>query len=165
MKKLVCLLTILFSLQSWIQAAPDSANKDLNTPRTFPKIDSKAEWQKRAQEIREQVLVSCGLWPIPEKTQLKAHVFGKMIRDGYSIEKVYFQSYPGFYVAGNLYRPLGKGKFPARVEFVIKLRFRNDMIAAGAKFNNEGISKVLNIFDIRCFRCMWLTGLGASLSA
>ncbi|MEO7297948.1 MAG: acetylxylan esterase [Verrucomicrobiota bacterium] len=89
------------------------AVQDLNTPRSFPKIESKAEWQKRAQEIREQILVSCGLWPMPQKTPLKAHVFGKMIRDGYSIEKVYFQSYPGFYVAGNLYRPIGKGKFPA----------------------------------------------------
>src|SRR5262249_41616087 len=43
---------------------------------------------------------------------LNAHVFGKIERDGYSIEKVYFQSYPDFYVAGNLYRPLGQGAGP-----------------------------------------------------
>jgi dienelactone hydrolase len=107
----VMLCGVLFTGK--IPVSESASVKDLNTPRTFPKIDSKAEWQKRAQEIRERVLVSCGLWPMPEKTPLKAHVFGKMIRDGYSIEKVYFQSYPGFYVAGNLYRPLGKGKFPA----------------------------------------------------
>ncbi len=89
------------------------AIQDLNTPRTFPKIESKAEWQKRAKEIREQILVSCGLWPAPKKTPLHARVFGKVLRDGYSVEKVYFQSYPGFYVAGNLYRPIGRGKFPA----------------------------------------------------
>ena len=64
---------------------------------------------------REQILVSCGLWPTPEKTPLQAHIFGKIERDGYSIEKVYFQTLPGFYLAGNLYRPLaeGKGPFPA----------------------------------------------------
>src|SRR5437764_6008158 len=85
---------------------------DLNTPRTFPKIESRTEWQARAKEIRENTLVSCGLWPLPEKTPLDAHVFGKVERDGYRIEKVYFQTYPGFYLAGNLYRPLGKGDGP-----------------------------------------------------
>lgn len=84
----------------------------LNTPRTFPAVASKAEWQQRASAIREQVLVSCGLWPLPEKTPLNAKVFGRIEREGYSVEKVYFQSYPGFYVGGNLYRPLGQGKGP-----------------------------------------------------
>jgi hypothetical protein len=86
--------------------------KDHNTPREFPKIASREEWQARAKEIREQVLVSCGLWPLPEKTPLQARVFGKIEREGYSVEKVYFQPLPGFYLAGNLYRPIGQGKGP-----------------------------------------------------
>src|SRR4051812_20279965 len=73
--------------------------KDLNTKRAFPEIKTRAEWQTRAEKIREHVLVSCGLWPMPEKTLLNAEVFGRIDRDGYSVEKVYFQSYPGFYVA------------------------------------------------------------------
>ena len=88
------------------------AIKDLNTPREFPKIASREAWEARAKEIREQVLVSCGLWPMPEKTPLQAHVFGRIERDGYSVEKVYFQPLPRFYLAGNLYRPLGRGKGP-----------------------------------------------------
>lgn len=88
------------------------APKDTDTPREFPQISSRKEWQARAREIREQVLVSCGLWPLPKKTPLNARVFGKVERDGYSIEKVWFETYPGFYLAGNLYRPLGKGKGP-----------------------------------------------------
>lgn len=88
--------------------------RDLNTLRTFPKIESKERWQDRAKLIREHVLVSCGLWPLPPKTALNAKVFGRVDRDGYSIEKVYFETYPGFFLAGNLYRPLGKtGPFPA----------------------------------------------------
>jgi dienelactone hydrolase len=89
--------------------------KTLKTLRTFPAIKTKAEWEQRAQAIREQALVSCGLWPMPEKTPLKAKIFDRVEREGYSVEKVYFQSYPGFYVGGNLYRPLGKGsgRFPA----------------------------------------------------
>ena len=85
---------------------------DLNTPRTFPQITSKTEWQTRAKEIREQILVSCGLWPMPKKTSLNAKIFGHVERDGYSIEKVYFETYPGFYLSGNLYRPLGMGNGP-----------------------------------------------------
>jgi dienelactone hydrolase len=93
-------------------AAKPPAIKDLDTPREFPAIASGEQWQARAQEIREQVLVSCGLWPIPEKTPLHAHIFGKIEREGYSVEKVYFRPVPGFYLAGNLYRPLGRGRGP-----------------------------------------------------
>ncbi len=108
---IAALFVILFSSATRIDAS-ESGLKDLNTPRVFPKIESKAEWKNRAMAIREQALVSCGLWPMPEKTPLHAKVFGKVLRDGYSVEKVYLQSYPGFYVAGNLYRPLGKGDGP-----------------------------------------------------
>jgi hypothetical protein len=89
--------------------------KNLDTPRDFPTITSREQWQERARDIREHVLVSCGLWPMPKKAPLDAHIFGRIEREDYSIEKVYFQSFPGLYVAGNLYRPLrrGKGPFPA----------------------------------------------------
>jgi dienelactone hydrolase len=86
--------------------------KTLNTPRAFPEIKSRGEWQARAKDIREHILVSCGLWPLPEKTPLNAQVFGRIERDGYSVEKVHLQTYPGFYLAGNLYRPLGRGNGP-----------------------------------------------------
>ena len=86
--------------------------KTLNTLRSFPEIKSRAEWEKRAREIREHTLVSCGLWPMPEKTPLNAKVFGRIERDGYSVENVYIETYPGFFLAGNLYRPHGKGAGP-----------------------------------------------------
>ncbi len=87
---------------------------DLNTIRSFPRIDSKEAWQARGEKMRQQILVSTGLWPMPEKTPLNAKIFGRIDHDGYSVEKVYFESYPGFYVAGNLYRPRGiKGPYPA----------------------------------------------------
>ena len=111
--------SIVCLVPSALSAEPDAAPaqqwpavKDLDTPREFPKITSRGEWQARAKEIREQVLVSCGLWPMPEKTPLQPYVFGKIERDGYSVEKVYFQPLPGFYLGGNLYRPLGRGKGP-----------------------------------------------------
>ncbi|HEY3862847.1 MAG TPA: acetylxylan esterase [Verrucomicrobiae bacterium] len=91
---------------------PDAAVKTTDTARVFPEIATRQQWQERSRDIREQILVSGGLWPMPKKTPLHAVVSGKVLRDGYSVEKVYFQSWPGFYVAGNLYRPLGKGAGP-----------------------------------------------------
>jgi hypothetical protein len=81
--------------------------KDYNGyfPWTPPK--SKEAWSKRRQEVREQVLVATGLWPMPEKTPLKPVIHGKIERDGYTIEKVFFASHPGHYVTGSLYRPAG----------------------------------------------------------
>lgn len=70
-------------------------------------------WKVRRQQVREQVLVAEGLWPMPEKTPLNAVIHGKVERDDYTIEKVFFASLPGHYVSGNLYRPKGKtGKLP-----------------------------------------------------
>jgi len=66
------------------------------------------------QGIREQILVSQGLFPLPDKAPLAPVVFGKIDRDDYTIERVYFASLPGHYVVGNLYRPKNKtGKLPA----------------------------------------------------
>ena len=81
---------------------------DLNTPRTFPKFTSLAEWEARRAEIKRQILVSNGLYPMPKKTPLKPKITGRVVRDGYTIEKVAIQTYPGFYLAGNLYRPIEK---------------------------------------------------------
>lgn len=86
--------------------------RDLNTSRTFPKVTARTLWEERAREIREQVLVSCGLWPMPEKNPLHAKIFGRIEREDYTIEKVYFQPSPGLYLAGNLFRPRGKGNGP-----------------------------------------------------
>src|SRR5512140_598681 len=93
-----------------VGAAP--ATRDLNTLRDFPLIANRQQWEKRTREIREQVLVSCGLWPMPPRTDLHAHVFGRVEREGDTIEKVWIETYPGFFLAGNLYRPLGEGKAP-----------------------------------------------------
>src|ERR1700722_2720498 len=86
----------------------DDTDFDFHVPATLK------EWQTQRQALREQVLVAEGLWPMPEKTPLNAVIHGKIDRDEYTIEKVFFASYPGHYVSGNLYRPKNKpGKLPA----------------------------------------------------
>jgi dienelactone hydrolase len=84
-----------------------------NMPFAFPVYRSLEGWRRRAEELRRHILVSCGLYPHLEKTPLKVRIFGRIEREDYTIEKVYFESFPGFYVTGNLYRPRGKkGPFP-----------------------------------------------------
>jgi dienelactone hydrolase len=74
---------------------------------------SDREWRDRARNLREQLLVTLGLWPMPPRTPLNPRVFGKAERDGYTIEKVVLETLPGFYLAGNLYRPIeGAGRHP-----------------------------------------------------
>lgn len=84
------------------------APKTLNGYFPFAVPKTREEWAARRTAVREQVLVANGLWPLPEKTPLNAVVHGKIERDGYTVEKVFFASTPGHYVCGNLYRPAGK---------------------------------------------------------
>jgi dienelactone hydrolase len=46
-----------------------------------------------------------GLSPLPEKADLHAQVTGTAEKDGVVVERLHFQSLPGLYVTGNLYRP------------------------------------------------------------
>lgn len=66
-----------------------------------------AAWTERRAKVRRQILVAAGLWPLPPKTDLRPAVHGAIDRGAYTVEKVFFESLPGFYVTGNLYRPRG----------------------------------------------------------
>ena len=82
--------------------------KDLDGYFPFKPPETPTEWFVRADRVRRELAVALGLWPMPEKTPLNAVIYGKLERPGYTIEKVYFESVPGFFVTGNLYRPAGK---------------------------------------------------------
>jgi dienelactone hydrolase len=92
-----------------------AAARDLDHPVTFtPAFKTRDEWLARADVLRRQVRVALGLWPWPERTPLNAIVRGRIVRDGYTIEHVAFESVPGHWVTGSLYRPTGQaGRVPA----------------------------------------------------
>lgn len=102
------------------------ADRRIATVRTLDDKDfflrppaTKDAWQARAKAVREQLLVSQGLWPMWPREKISATIGRRVDRDGYSIEAVYFASTPGHYVTGSLYRPrtkdgkLPEGKLPA----------------------------------------------------
>src|SRR5262245_9578864 len=79
----------------------------------FKPFSDRAPWQARVSHLREQTLVAAGLWPLPHKCPLEPKVTGTFDGGDYTVENVYFESYPGFYVTGSVFRPKGKGPFPA----------------------------------------------------
>jgi len=87
--------------------------KDLRGYFPFTPSDSPEDWRERAEYVKRQIKVAAGVWPEPENTEIKATLHGKVDRDDYTVEKVFFESSPGLFVTGNLYRPKGKqGPFP-----------------------------------------------------
>jgi len=96
--------------------AQDARNTEIRTTTThmpLPEFTSLEAWQQRRAFLRNQILVSAGLSPMPVKTPLHAQVFGKIEAPDYTIEKVLIETLPGFYLGGNLYRPHGgRAKHP-----------------------------------------------------
>jgi dienelactone hydrolase len=72
-------------------------------------LKTKADAEQYVERVRQRIRTSFG--PMPEKTPLNARVTGQVDRDAYHIEKLIFESRPGFFVTANLYVPKGR-KFP-----------------------------------------------------
>lgn len=68
--------------------------------------------ERHVDRIREAFVEALGGLP-NERTPLNVRSTGTLVREGYSIEKVIFESLPGFHVTANCYRPDGDGPFPA----------------------------------------------------
>lgn len=68
------------------------------------------QWEARKQMLKENILKGMNLSPLPKRTPLNAVISQKRIHDGYTVENVYFESIPGYYLCGNLYRPLDDTK-------------------------------------------------------
>ncbi len=72
------------------------------------------QWSGSEDQRRQMWLEMLGLNPLPERTPLNAVVTGTLDRQDYVVEKIHFQSLPGAYVIGNLYRPAKiEGPLPA----------------------------------------------------
>ncbi len=91
-------------IHSYLKAEVDRLSKNF-----LDGAKTKAEWEAKRPKLKVQFLDMLGLWPLPEKTPLKATVTGTLERGDVVIEKLHYQSRPGLYVTANLYRPKASG--------------------------------------------------------
>lgn len=77
--------------------------------RRLESLETGADARRYVRSVRQKIQRSFGPWP--EKTPLKPRITGTVERDAYRMEKVVFESRPGFLVTGNLYVPKGR-EFP-----------------------------------------------------
>jgi uncharacterized protein len=116
------------------------------------------QWKNRAAQIRSAILRGAGLSPFPEKTPLHAVMpgpGGRRAHDGYSVENVAFESVPGFWVTGNLYRPAPEGRKPPYAGVLCPHgHFKIQNAPGGGRFNDD-----------MQIRCAMLARMGAVVFA
>jgi cephalosporin-C deacetylase-like acetyl esterase len=97
-----------------IHSLDDLAMKQLaERAAAVAKIQTRAEAEKRKDLVRGKILDLIGGLP-SHQGQVPVKQFGTLAGDGFRIEKLAYESLPGFWVTANLYTPAnGTGPFPA----------------------------------------------------
>jgi dienelactone hydrolase len=110
--------TLLFAVTLLSGQIPTQDSRNTSTPDTdthakLPDFHSLQDWEKRKAYLGKQILSAAGLYPMPRHSVPHAEIFGRLQREDYTIEKVLVETLPGYYLGGNLYRPLNRsGKSP-----------------------------------------------------
>jgi len=74
-------------------------------------LKSKSDWEERQAKMKKVLAEIMGAFP--EKTPLNPVITGRLKGDGFTVEKLYFESRPGYYVTAALFLPAKTGKLPA----------------------------------------------------
>ena len=101
---------------SFVEIFEEVAEADRAADRAWRQLKTQAEYDACRTAMKAKMIAAIG--GLPEKTPLGAKVTKTYRRDGYTVEKVLFQSSPGVYVTGQFYRPDDtrfKPPFPAVV--------------------------------------------------
>lgn len=109
-------------------------------------LKSPAGWKERQKKIRERLTGIYGEFPV--RTPLNARITGKIEHDLYTIEKVIFESQPGYYVTANLYVPKNR-RFP--VPGVVFPCGHSDDAKAFDEYHKTGLGLVLKGYVVFIF--------------
>ncbi len=98
-----------FLIDHYIQQADELYEQRKNEIR---QLKTKKDWQDRQILVRKKLNRLIG--PFPEKTALNPRITGVIQKEGYRIEKLVYESMPGFFVTGCVFIPDNiDGKAPA----------------------------------------------------
>lgn len=139
--------TYQISRFSYYQRSPEEGKKHLD--KLLANYTSKQVWESRKAELRRCFLQQLNLSPMPEKTPLNPVFTPKRKYDGYTVENVGFETIPGFWLCGSLYRPAkGKGPFPA-------------ILSPHGHFNSTDLNQNGRYRPDQQIRCAMLAKMGA----
>ena len=97
-------------------------------------VRSLEDWDERRGEYRRQLQEMLGLWPMPERTDLKPVITGKLEHPEFTVEKLHFQALPRLYVTADLYLPKKlEGPAPAILYVCGHSRVMTNGISCGSK--------------------------------
>lgn len=123
MKRSICILAvIIFGFSVYGQSSmlcrgyhwtEDEAN--LMMKKFKSEWNDLASWEQRAERIKKGIIEGMKLDKMPDISGNFNPVIRKTrVMDGYIVENIAIESFPGFYITGNLYRPSEKkGKYAA----------------------------------------------------
>lgn len=76
---------------------------------------TKSDWESRAEVIRKGIISGMNLDQMPKRdTRFNVIIHSTREMDGYIVENIAIESFPGFFITGNLYRPSSKEPFQKR---------------------------------------------------
>lgn len=96
---------VVMGISGSFPANAQSTLRNLDSHIPFSPPEDLEQWQKRSDQLRLQLQVAVGLWPYPILNAVSPSIYGRRDMDGYSVEKCVFESLPGLFVTGTLFRP------------------------------------------------------------
>ncbi len=119
----------------------DDANKMMKTFAS--QWNDRTSWEKHADIIKQGIIEGMQLSKMPrEDGDFNAIIRNTRVMDGYLVENIAIESFPGFYISGNLYRPIADEKKYAGILLPHGHgpdgRFGNDIQTLGAVFARMG---------------------------
>lgn len=111
MKKLVLLIFLCITKVSFAQTnlrqgaffTPEQSKAEMEHLASL--YNSKSDWQKRAKAIKKGIREGAEVTSLKPNKKINATIHSKKMMDGYTVENVFFESLPGVYVSGNMYKP------------------------------------------------------------
>jgi dienelactone hydrolase len=116
----------------------ESRVADIEAASELTQFKSAKDWKDAAPRLRAELFDMLGLSPLPEETPLAATVTGTTDGGEIVVERLHFQSLPGLYVTGNLYRPKdAEGRLPAILYLCGHGAVKKDGVSFGNKVHYQ----------------------------